>query len=65
MSEAEESGQGTLAPVDKTWTGPRFLVLLVITLIVSAAILFLISGIRSGDFEWDLLAHDVVRHSLP
>jgi hypothetical protein len=63
MSETE-SAHGKLSEVDQTWTGPRFMALLVGTLIVALAILFTAASIKTGDFTWHWRAHDIVKHTV-
>ena len=64
MSELQESAHGELTQVDKTWDAPRFLILLVATLIVAFIILFAISGWKHIDYEWPLFANDMAHVDL-
>jgi hypothetical protein len=61
---SEESAHGKLSEVDQKWTGPRFMGLLVGTLLVAITIIFTCASLKSGDFSWNPLAHDPVKHSL-
>ena len=61
MEEAE-SGHGKLTPVDQAWTGPRFLILLAVTLTVAMAILFVVASLGKNDWAPPWLAHDPVEH---
>ena len=63
MSEPE-SAHGKLTPVDRRFTGPRFMVLLAGTLLVALTIIFLIASVKSGDYGWYPFAHDLERHTL-
>lgn len=63
MSEPE-SAHGKLSPIDQQWTGIRFVVLIAVTLTIALIIIFVIAGLKSGDFSYAPFAHDVVRHTL-
>ncbi|MDW8246336.1 MAG: hypothetical protein RMJ84_07150 [Sandaracinaceae bacterium] len=49
---------------DEYWNGPRFIALLFITLGIALLIIYVIASIKSGDFSWPFLAHDV-KKELP
>lgn len=58
-----ESAHGKLSPVDRAWTGTRFVGLLVVTLTLALALLYFLASVRSGEYAWDtFLAHDIVKH---
>ncbi len=63
MSETE-SAHGKLAEVDQKFDGPRFMMLLVGTLVVAVSVIFLMASYKSGNFGWNPLSHEIVRHSL-
>jgi hypothetical protein len=62
--EEQESGHGKLTALDQRWTGERFVVLLLITLTVALAIIFVSASVGSMDFSWDPFAHDLVKHTV-
>ena len=64
MEEERESAHGRLTPVDVEWTGERFVLVLALTMTVALAIIYTIASLKHGDFTWNPLAHDIVRHSL-
>lgn len=63
MSEME-SAHGKLSKVDQEFNGPKFLMLLVITLAIAFAIIYFIAGVKSGDFTYSPFAHDPIKHVL-
>ena len=58
----QESAHGKLSQVDREWNGPRFMALLVGTLVVALIIIYSIASYKTMDFSWDPLAHDPGRH---
>ena len=63
MAEVE-SAHGKLSPVDQQWTAPRFMALLVVTLIVAIAVIFTIASVKYMDFSYYPFAHDFVKHTF-
>ena len=63
MSEPE-SAHGNLSSVDQRWTGPRLIVLFVVTLTIGLTIIYVNSSLQTGDFSWHPFAHDLVRHTI-
>lgn len=63
MSEVE-SAHGKLSPVDQKWTAGRFLMLFFGTLAVALTIIYTIASIKSGDFSYHPLAHDLVKNTI-
>lgn len=53
-----------IARQDQTWNGPRFHVLLAVTLTIALAVIYTIASIKTGDFSWNPLANDPA-HELP
>lgn len=64
MAEETESAHGQLVPVDKAWNGPRFIVVLVATLLFAFAVLWAIGAWKHGDWAWQPFAHDLVEHTF-
>lgn len=64
MSSQTESAHGKLSPVDQQYNAQRFMLLLVVTLLASLAILFVLASLKFGDFSWNPLAHDPVKHTF-
>jgi hypothetical protein len=52
-----------LAREDQTWTGPRFVGLLFVTLGLAFALIYFISSVGTGDYTWHPLANDPVREA--
>lgn len=65
MAETE-SAHGNLSTVDQKYTAPRFLAILVVTLLIALAVIYLIASFRPGqvDFSWSPFAHDLVKHTF-
>ena len=59
-----ESAHGKLSKLDQKWTGERFMLLFVATLGTALVVIFVIASLKTGDFTWDYLAHDLVRHTI-
>ena len=66
----EESAHGKLAPVDQVFNGTRFMGLIVATLAVAIAIIYLCASYNPDNGRFDLswqgwgIAHDPMEHSL-
>ena len=58
----QESAHGKLSPVDQQWTGPRFIGLLFVSLLIALAVIYFIASVKSGDYSWSPLAHDPIEH---
>lgn len=64
MAKAKESAHGKLSPVDKQWDSTRFMILFCATLAVAFTVIYVISSVKSGDYSWNPLAHDMVQHTI-
>lgn len=64
MSSQTESAHGKLSPVDQQHNAQRFMLLLFVTLLASMVTLFVLASLKSGDFSWHPLAHDIEKHSF-
>ena len=62
MSEMTETAHGKRSPVDQTWTGARLIALLFGTLAVAFVFLFVISAVKTNEWEWPLIQHDIGVH---
>lgn len=62
MSE-KESAHGELSAVDQVWTGPRFIVLLIASLVVAFLVIIAIASVKHGG-AWEALAHDPIKHTF-
>jgi hypothetical protein len=64
MAEHTESAHGKLSPEDQRWDVNRFLVLLFVTLIIALILIYIIAGLKSGDFSYQPFAHDLIYHTF-
>jgi hypothetical protein len=62
MSEVMETAHGKRSPEDQTWTGARLIALLFATLAVSFVFLFVISAVKTNEWEWPLIDHEFGVH---
>lgn len=64
MAAVEESAHGKLSKVDRQWTGNRFMVLFTVTLLAALTLIYVMASVKSGDYSWNPLAHDIVKHTI-
>ena len=64
MAEPAESAHGKLSPVDQAWDGTRFMILFWATLLTALVVIYVIASVKSGDYSYNPLAHDLVFHTL-
>lgn len=61
----EKQIEQRLAHEDQVWNGPRFHVLLAVTLAIAIAVIYVIASVRTGDYTWNPWGHDPVRELPP